>query len=38
MANDSFLKTAAPLVVLTFLVVYKFPAITRGVVRMGIGL
>jgi hypothetical protein len=28
MANDSFLKTAAPLVVLTFLAVYNFPAIT----------
>lgn len=28
MANDSFLKTAAPLVVPTFLAVYNFPVIT----------
>lgn len=28
MSRDSFLKTAAPLVVLTFLAVYNFPAIT----------
>jgi hypothetical protein len=33
MANDSFLKTAAPLVALTFLAVYNFPAITRGAGR-----
>jgi hypothetical protein len=36
MANDSFLKTAAPLVVLTFLAVYNFPVITRGAERVGI--
>jgi hypothetical protein len=29
MARDSFLKTAAPLVVLTFLAVYNFPAVTE---------
>jgi hypothetical protein len=29
MARDSFLKTAAPLVVLTFLGVYNFPAVTE---------
>jgi hypothetical protein len=29
MARDSFLKTAAPLVVLTFLGVYNFPAVTK---------
>lgn len=29
MARDSFLKTAAPLVVLTFLSVYNFPAVTE---------
>ena len=29
MARDSFLKTAAPLVVLTFLGVYNFPAVTQ---------
>ena len=29
MARDSFLKTAAPLVVLTFLGVYNFPAFTQ---------
>lgn len=29
MARDSFLKTAAPLVVLTFLAVYNFPAVTK---------
>jgi hypothetical protein len=29
MACDSFLKTAAPLVVLTFLAVYNFPAVTE---------
>ncbi len=29
MARDSFLKTAAPLVVLTFLGVYNFPPVTR---------
>jgi hypothetical protein len=34
MANDSFLKIAAPLVVLTFVVVYNFSAIRRGFVRM----
>ena len=30
MARDTFLKTAATLVVLTFLVVHNFPAITWG--------
>ena len=29
MADDSFLKTAAPLMVLTFLGVYNLPAITQ---------
>ncbi|WP_411290960.1 excalibur calcium-binding domain-containing protein [Sphingorhabdus sp.] len=29
MADDSFLKIAAPLVVLTFLGVYNFPAVTE---------
>ena len=29
MARDSFLKTAAPLVVLTFLGVYNFPPVTQ---------
>jgi Excalibur calcium-binding domain len=29
MANDSLLKTAAPLVVLTFLGVYNFPTLTE---------
>lgn len=29
MADDSFLKTAAPLVVLTFLGAYNLPAITQ---------
>ena len=29
MARDSFLKTAAPLVVLTFLGVYNLPAVTQ---------
>ena len=34
MARGSFRKTAAPLVVLAFLAVYNFPAITRGAERM----
>jgi len=38
MARDSFLKTAAPLVILTFLVVYSFPAITRGHPELGCAL
>jgi hypothetical protein len=38
MARDSFLKTAAPLVVLPFFAVDYFPAITRGAERVGIGL
>lgn len=42
MARDSFLKTAAPLSVLTFLAVYNFPPITeeeiaaRGAVEQSI--